>query len=836
MRSIMFNNYILTALRNLHRHRLFSAINIVGLAIGLASVILIILFIRDEVGHDQWIADSDRIVRVHMSYVPRDGQPFETVRSAGRISEAISNDAPEYVEDAVRLIIGRSNLIRNGQSFSELVFYGDNSFFNVFDFPFLHGDKKTAMADVDNVVISEKIARKYFGRTDVIGETLTFCCLDDKEATVKISAVLKDTPKNTHFNVDIMLVIEPNRFAFAPNMLDTWTSVNVYTYFKLKDASDIAPFQAKIYDWLNERSMFKERMTEGKVTDAFKYKVMSIEDIHLKAIAHSGNMGGIKALGDIKLIYSYSSIALLVLVIACINFMNLSTARSNTRAREVALRKVVGASRSQLATQFISESIFICLTSFVLALAFVELALPFYNDMLGKQLGLDYGNMGFLSMLVGLSVFVGLIGGAYPAFILSNFRPALILKANQSSQQGGSNRIRAYLVVFQFAASICLVICTAIVYSQTNFARNIDLGYNVTGKMILRNIGAGGGNMDSQALKNRLLSLPAVTNVTYSSEVPSDDNNNNTGFKRLSAGGVDGAMNEQSILNYHSVDFDFMETYNIKTLKGRAFSEEFPSDTANPPENEDEIGTGAIMLNESATKKMGFGSPEEAIGQMVRASIFRAGDADMTIIGVIPDIYFRSIKFGIRPSVYFRRTDRFRNATIKFTTNDTAALIEQVEQVWNEVAPMVPYRYEFVNELIDAQYASEEARFNLFIVFSILAVIVACLGLYGLASFTAEQRTKEIGIRKVLGASVSDIIKLLIWQFSKPVLFSNIIAWPAAYFLMKDYLNTFQYRIDLSLAYFILASILALIIAWITVTWHAAKVARAKPINALRYE
>ncbi len=833
----MFKNYLLTAFRNLLRHRLFSAINIVGLAIGLASVILIILFIRDEIGYDQWIVDSERIVRVHMSYVPTDGEPFETVKSAGKIREAFSNDAPEYVEDSVRLIISRSNLIRSGQSFSEVVFYGDNSFFDVFDLPFLHGDKKTAMNDVDNVIISETIARKYFGRTDVIGETLTFCCLNDKEATVKISAVLKDMPENTHFDLDIMLVIEPSRFAFAPNMLDTWSSVNVYTYFKLMHANDIAPFQAKIYDWLNEKSTFIQFVSEGKVTDILKYKVMSIEDIHLKAIAHTGNMGSIKALGDIKLIYAYSSIAILVLVIACINFMNLATARSNARAREVALRKVVGASRSQVATQFISESIFLCLISFVLALALVELAMPFYNEMLGgKQLALEYSNITFLFLLVGLSIVVGLLGGTYPAFFLSSFRPALILKANQSTQQGGGNNIRTYLVIFQFAASICLVICTAIVFSQTNYARNIDLGYSVKGKLVLRNIAAGGGNLDSDALKNRLLSLPMVTNVAYSSDVPSDDHNNNAGFRRLSAGDVAGAMGERIFLNYYSMDIDFMESYEIKILAGRAFSSDFPSDTVAFTEEEGAIGTGAIILNESAARKLGFDSPDKAIGQVIRGSMARLGDADMTIIGVIPDIYFRSIKFGIRPSVYFRRTDRFSNATIKFTTNDVPTLIKQVEQIWNEVAPMVPFRYEFVNELIKAQYADEQAKYKLFMVFSVLAIIIACLGLYGLASFTAEQRTKEIGIRKTFGASVADIILLLVWQFSKPVLISNIIAWPVAYYFMKDYLSGFQYRINLGPEYFILASFIALVIAWFTITWHAARVARAKPVNALRYE
>ncbi|WP_339862893.1 FtsX-like permease family protein [Paremcibacter congregatus] len=832
----MLNNYFITALRNLLRHRLFSAINIVGLAIGLASVILIILFVRDEVGHDQWIPEHDRIARIHMSYVPNDGRPFETVRSAGRMRQALSDMAPEFVESSVRLIFDRPTVVKDGQSYAEQVAYADSSFFEVFDLPLLRGDRGSAMAEVDNLVISETMARKYFGDINVVGETLTFCCLNGEKVTAKISAVLKDLPRDTHFDINFLLVIEPSRFAFAPNLLDTWGSVNVYTYFKMKKAKGIPAFQEKISRWLDDKSPFQEMLQGSKVTDVLNYRVMPVADIHLRAISHAGNSGGLKPLGDLHLVYAYMGIALLVLIIASINFMNLSTARSSSRAREVALRKVVGASRRQVATQFLSESVFLCLISFVLALALVELTLPFYNEMLGKKLALDYGDVGFLLALLILSMVVGVLGGAYPAFFLSGFRPASILKANQSSTQGGNRNIRSYLVIFQFAASICLVTCTAIVYSQTDFARSLDLGYDITNKLVLRNVGADGSNLEPQVLKNRLLALPEITQVTYSSEVPSDDRNNNTGFRRLSAGAVDSGMGDQVTLNYHTLDHDFIEIYDINLLAGRSFSDAFTADTVHFPEEDGALGTGAIMLNESAMRKLGYKMPQEAIGQVIRGNLFQLGEADMTIIGVIPDVYFRSIKFGIRPSVYFRRTDGFNNATVQFTTEDLPGLIRKVEEIWKEMEPMVPFRYDFVNELVVAQYAAEDAKVTLFAAFATLAIIIACLGLYGLASFSAEQRTKEIGIRKVLGATVFDIIRLLVWEFSKPVIIANIIAWPLAWYFMTDYLTGFEYRISLSPVYFIGAGLGALVIAWATVTWHAAQVASAKPIKALRYE
>lgn len=836
----MFRNYVIIAWRNIIKNGMFSFINIFGLAIGLMSCILIMLFVREETGFDKWVKDYDRIVRLHTAFYMPERPPFLTVNSAGRMMEAIRDYANNEIEHGTRLLNFGTTIRQDEDAFAEQISLADGSFFNVIDLPFAHGNKDESFTKPFDLVISEETAIKYFGKTNVIGETLTICCVGEEPTTLPITGIFKDLPNATHFDLNMIVYLQPSLFDDQPNILNTWTSVNVMTYFKMRSGVTVEQLQERIYYWVNNESpfvqMFTERMGDlpagTKLTDTVKHRVMPLTDLHLKAREHAGNMGDMTPMGDIKMVYTFVIVAGLILLIACINFMNLATARASQRAREVALRKVMGASRGQVAIQFLGEAIALVFISLLFALVAVEAALPLYNDILGRDLQLHLlEDTQLLSGLLIVTVIVGVTAGLYPALYLSRYLPAHILKASKGSESGATAKLRTGLVVVQFATSISLVISTAVVYGQTIFANSIDVGFTSENKLVL-DIRNAGDNIES--LKQQLLSLPEINSVVYSSEAPTQDYENNTGFKRL---GSSADASVEQVLNYHNMGYGFFEAYDIKPIAGRVFDEAYGSDKITPQE-EGNIGNASIVLNETAVRKLGFTSAEEAIGQILEAEVFRGGKQHLTIIGVIPNIYFRSIKFGVRASVYMLDENRFRVASLSFKTNNVPTLLNKVEGIWKNNVPMQPINVQFLSEMMKAQYTQETSQAQLFSAFSILAIIVACLGLYGLAAFTAERRTKEIGVRKVMGARVRDIVSLLIWQFSMPVFIANLIAWPVSIYAMLSWLEAFPYRIDSFwlIPICLVAGTSALIIAWLTVGGNAAKVAKANPIDALRYE
>lgn len=834
----MFKSYLLTAWRNIMKNRLFSAINVFGLSIGLMSCILIMLYVKDELTYDAWVPEAEKVVRIHSAYYSPDRPPFLTVRSAGRMMEALKTYASAEVEEGVRLLQNRTAIIKDDNAFSEIVSFADGSFFSVFDLPFLHGDAASSFGRPMDMVISEEMAIKYFGRTDVVGETLVGCCLQNNQIELKVSGVIRNVPENSHFNIDLLLYMDPSMFDFAPNILNTWTSVNTYTYFKLKDGVTAQDLKERYISWLDTESPFtqQEGMT-GKPSDFIKPNVMPLLDLHLHASKDAGNMGDLTPMGDINMVYTFSGVAFLILLIASINFMNLSTARAVKRAREVALRKVMGASRMQVAMQFLGEAVAIASMAFLFSLVGVEMALPFYNDAIGKELELYVlSDIPMFLTMIAVAIVVGVLSGSYPAAYLSRFLPARILKANKSSDAGGSAKFRAALVVFQFAISIGLVMCTAVIYGQTLYAKSMDVGYQHDGKLAVTSLGAASSPEQAETIRHALAQIPNVKSVVLSSEVPSQDNENNTGFQVLD-GGTGNATGDEVVINYHSFGFGFLEAYEIEPIAGRTFSEDFGTDMISPLED-GETGNASAVLNESAVRALGFSSPEQAVGKTLRTDVFRAGQYDLTIVGVVPDIYFRSLKFGVRPSVYWVNPGAFRVASVTYEGANTARIVQDVETVWRQHMPLSPISHQFVTDMLDAQYDSETRQANLFAAFAGLAIVVACLGLYGLASFTAEQRTKEIGIRKILGARVLDIVKLLVWQFSRPVLIANAIAWPVGWYAMSGWLEGFQYRLDggFILMMALVAGVTALLIAWITVAGRAYHVAQANPIRALRYE
>jgi putative ABC transport system permease protein len=624
--------------------------------------------------------------------------------------------------------------------------------------------------------------------------------------------------------------------------LNTWTSVNVYTYFKMRAGISLEQFQQRLTYWVDNESPFVKMFEDNndvvngtaKVSERMRHKLMYLEDLHLRAKEDAGNMGDFTPMGDRGLVITFIIVAGLILLIACINFMNLSTARVSHRAREVAMRKVLGASRNQVAVQFLAEAIGLVFLSLICALVLVELLLPLYNQALGRQLELHlFSDLSLVAILIGIGLLIGVGAGLYPAMFLSRFMPGHLLRSSKGAESTSASSLRTILVVVQFATSITLVICTAVIYGQTLYAQSVDAGYVSADKLVLSVRGTG-ENRDR--LKRELIKLPEISDVVYSSETPTQDNENNTGFTLLDGEHVVGE-NLRLLLNYHNMDYGFFEAYEVKPLAGRLFDESFGTDAIKDvTEGEEGQIVASVILNESALRKFGFNDPQKAIGKTLVSGV--AEGHQLRVVGVIPDIYFRSIKFGVRPTAYTLNPNRFNAASLVFSTNDIAGLMGKVERVWKENIPMQPIDLQFLDEMMKSQYADEVVQMKMFSVFSLLAIVIACLGLYGLASFTTERRTREIGIRKVMGANVTDIVALLIWQFSKPIMIANLIAWPISVYVMLKWLESFSYRIDtlwLAPICLIVGGCL-LLAAWATVGGNAAKVARANPIKALRQE
>ncbi|WND01660.1 ABC transporter permease [Temperatibacter marinus] len=838
----MWINYCLSAWRNLIKNGMFSAINIFGLALGLMSCILIMLFVQDELGYEKNLPESEKIVRLHTSYTPAGRVPFHTIRSAGRMMEAIKSYANAQVAEGTRLLSVGFTAQVDGEAFNETVTYADGSFFSLFDFPFIAGSKAEAFNNKNDMVLTKEMAIKYFGRTDVVGETLTFNSPMTPPLPYKITGVLDALPTNTHLNFTFLIHLDPALFDPFPNMLNTWSSVNTYTYFKLKEGAEIEELQSRISQFINTESVFKDQVAqmsaEAKATDFVQHKLMPIQDIYLNARTQAGSIGDMKALGDKTLVYTFMTVAILVLLIACINFMNLATARATGRAREVALRKVMGASRTQVALQFLGEAVLVSFIALLFAIAAVELILPSYNEILSRDLALDFTATPLaLPMLLGTSLVVGLVAGSYPALYLSGFLPARILKANKSAETKGSSRFRFALVLFQFAISIGLVVSTAVVYGQTFYVLSKNPGYEVGQKLVVsgRNL----PDEQKEMMRTALSKVDGVTSVSWASEVPTQDNENNTGFTLIDSDGRTVEGQQSVVINYHTMGVGFFESYDVTPLAGRLFSDDYGTDRIVAlPEGATEMGRSTILLNESAVKALGLPSIEAAIGRRVRANVFRAGNYELEIVGVIPDLYYRSMKYGVRPSVYMQNPAAFRSMTVSYARQDVTNLVEELSSIWRERAPLQPLVIQHLDEMMASQYAAETAQGKIFAAFALLAIVIACLGLYGLASYTAERRTKEIGIRKVLGAGLIDIISLLVWQFSKPVMLGGLIAAPIAFHFMNEWLMAFEYRLGQEFVVLMvaIASVVALLVSWVTVASRAYKVASQNPINALRYE
>ena len=833
----MWRNYLTVGVRSLMKNRVYAIINILGLAIGMAACLMLLLFVRYELSYDADLPGAENAYQFQTYYTDRETGQANDLQMAAYVSKgALTKDFPQ-IEKVVYALGTGPVALRNGQAYEvENAAYTDGDLLSILQFPLIQGDPKTALSQPNQVVLTQAEAQRLFGTDNVMGKTLTLVSRG-KSMDFRVTGIMKTLAKNSHANWPLIARIDMQAFnAEQPQFLTQWGWQSGWMYVKLRPGANAADINSQMHAW-EKRNIPTETFGDQTYNqgDDSEYALVNIRDIHLGKAQRGSMTPG----NDRRSIVTFAVVAALILGMACVNFVNLATARASQRAREVALRKVLGASRQQLIGQFMFESVLIAGLSMLVALAMVEIAIGPVAAFLKADLTMHYlGSGGLLLPVIGLTVLVGLAGGVYPSLVLSRFQPAKVLKANKSAADAdGSGRLRGALVVAQFAVSIGLIICTAVVYSQTVYARTVNPGYNRDGLIQIEAIGRRQAWPMIDTLMNELKRTDGIVSAGRSTIGIDTKNNTNNGVQ------LPGRKDPVSVGTY-VIDTGFLQTMGVKLVAGRLFDINRPMDDATTPYPEDPEAERAlvkrginVVANQLAVKRMGFKSAQDAVGKQIKLSVSPeyGGVMPATIIGVVEDSRFRSVRDPLDP-ILFQYARTAHNALLIRYQGDPAAARAKVETLWKRLLPEVPFDAKFSEDIIGELYAAEAARAQIFAAFAALAVIVGCLGLFGLAAFTADRRTKEIGIRKVLGARTRDIVQLLVWQFTRPVIIANLIAWPVAWLLMRDWLNRFDDRIGLGPTPFIAAGILALVIAIGTIAAHALKVASANPIRALRYE
>ena len=800
----MFRNYLKIAFRNILRHKGYSFINITGLAIGMACCFFILLWVADELSYDRYHENANHIYRLCID-AETGGNVVRAPASNVPTAPAMIRDFPEVV-NAVRIyVVGKSAITFGEKQFYEKrVFYADNSIFDVFTFPMVKGDPKSALLNPYTVVVTEEIAEKYFGDDDPIGKILKF----NNEDNFTISGVVKNVPRNSHFTFDILCSFQ-TLYSKDRARMERWIGFDYLTYLLLADHCDIKMLEQKFPGFI-DKYMGADLEAGGF---SLKFFLQPLTRIHL----HSHMEFEISGNGDIAYVYLFSGIALFILMIACFNFINLSTARASTRAREVAMRKTLGAVRGRLIRQFLGESVVFSLLSLALALIMVELFIPLFNSLAECDLNIDgLFTPVLITGLAGFVLLVGLAAGGYPAFYLASFRPVKVLK--KGIQGGISNsRFRRILVVTQFVISITLIISTITIYNQLDFMKNKKLGFNKEQVVVIPGLDDSiQQSLDS--IKEELAGLPGVTAVAAASNVPGEAVGKNVFIP-------EGYTEEQTqLMNHFYVGYDYIPTLGMEIVAGRNFSVKHETDA-----NE------AVLINETAAKKFGW---KNAVGKTIRSLVpSEKGMSWRTrrVIGVVKDFHLFSLHRTIEP-LFLGMTSEVGTIVIRIAPGNIMQTMNRLKNKWKELVPHHIFDYYFLDESFDNQYRAEEKMGTLTLSFSMLAIFIGCLGLFGMSSYTSEQRKREIGIRKVLGASVPGIMKLISGEFMILMVIACIIAWPAAYFIMSEWLQDFAYRTNIGLWTFMISGTLTLVIALITVSYQSVKAAIANPVEALRYE
>ncbi|MCK5145691.1 ABC transporter permease [bacterium] len=798
--STMLVNYLKIAIRSIKRQKGYAFINITGLAIGMACCILILAFVVDELSYDRFHKKAEQIHRIVTSgHIG--GRTIGLPMVPAGVGETLVQDFPEVLASVRLRPTGKQLLTYNDKSHHEYgLIYTDPAFLEIFSFPLLAGNAKIALEAPYSIILTEDIAKKYFGDEDPLGKMLK---LGNTE-TFTITGIIAKPPANSHFSYSMLASFE-TLFKQNPD-IHPWMGWNYYTYLLLDKNVDHSLFEKKFIAF-NEQYIEKFLKAAGAKITNYLQPMLSI---HL----HSHFTTELEPNGNIRYIYTFIAIACFMLILACINFMNLSTARSARRAKEVGLRKVIGARRSMLIKQFLGESLLTVFLSLLLSVAIVIIILPLFNQLANRHLTLQFLlNPWVLSSLLAIGIFVGLIAGSYPALFLSGFHPAKVLKGKLKHSTWHA-RLRQGLVIFQFSVAITLMISTALVFDQLTYMRQKRLGFEKEQKYVIAL-----QDVETQTkihlLKKNMNSIDGVIGASGSRMVPGEFNFSSHLFY------AEGESAENAIIiETFYCDEDFLEIYDIELAQGRNFSTARSTD-----------GENTILINETAARKLGWTHP-------VGKRLFNSFDAtkDFTIVGMIKDIHYSSVHHTINPSTISFNPNSARRLTLHLKGTDIQATLKEIRKVWEQTVPNRPFDAFFLNDYFNKLYASEERLGKIFQVFAVFTIFIGILGLFGLASYAAEQRTKEIGIRKVLGSSMQSIVTMLCREFMVLVILANIFAWPIAFFMMKSWLNTFPYRTDIRLTTFVLASLMAIGIALLTVSYRALKAAGTNPIKALKYE
>ena len=814
----MLKNYLKVAFRNLLRFKTYSFINIAGLAIGIACCLLILLYIKNELSYDRFNKKADQIYRINTDL------KFGNTELAipvvpDLMGPLLKQDFPQVKEYTRIYNWAGKKLVKKGNNFNTEtgIAYVDSTFFKVFTFKTIAGNTDKILNEPNTVVITESIAKKYFNTVDAVGKYIE--TTDNGRTLYKVTAVIKDMPFNSHFRFDFLFPMQNLDYDWG-NLI----SSNFHTYLLLKKGVNYKDFE-KNFELFNNKYVYPYAQKYMHITkeefdragNRLKYSLIPLTDIHL----FSKRIQEISPTGTIQYVYIFSAVAFFILLIACINFMNLTTARSANRAREVGIRKVLGTEKKNLIYQFLTESTLTALISVILAVAIVYNVLPFFNNLSGKELSTnDLYSSSILIFLVSLPFIVGFIAGSYPAFFLSRFNPIQIIKGKLStgSKSGG---LRSVLVVFQFATSIILITGTIIIYNQLNYIQNTNLGYQKDQVLIINDAYNLGRNVD--AYKNEMLNVPGVISGTTSGFLPIPSLRNFNAFYKEASQAAESGLTMQS----WKIDYDYLKTLGIKIVQGRNFSHEFGSDSS------------SIILNEAAVKQLGYNLSANAKENPINNSVYTWENGGKivkyNIIGVVKDFHFESFHQDIGPlGLLLKRSTGL--ISFKVTASKIPMILKEAEVKWKRMSSGMPFSYKFMDDSFNEVYKADRRVGFIALSFSALAIIVACLGLFGLATFLAEQKTKEIGVRKVLGASVPSIFLMLSKEFIKWIIIANIIAWPFAYYFMNKWLQEFAYRININWWIFTFAGCIVLIIALLTVSILAIKAATANPVKSLRYE